>query len=297
MKIGIFGCGAVGFAMASFIYENDSDKVFICAKDKYLDRIKNGIVVNDKKYLIKHTSSDVMDYLFIAVKNYDLEKSFEDIKNFINKKTVIIPILNGICAHDVLHKEFVLNKVLYGMIKIEANMREDYSVITSNVYTLALGEKYNVDTPEYLKPLIDVLSRANINYKVFDDMQREVWMKWMLNIGINQISALTNSNYNELRHPYLKEIMLNLFLEITSLAKVCGVNIVQKDAYDLIDYIESKASNRYTSMAMDFKNRKKNELEYFSGYALKLAKEHKISLPTNEMIYKLLKAISDNFGK
>ncbi len=297
MKIGILGSGAVGFALASFIYLNDSDKVFICTKEKYLNRVKNGIVVNNKKYDVKYTSEDVMDYLFVCVKNYDLEKSFDDINKFIDKNTVIIPILNGICAHDVLRKKFLLNKVLYGMIKIEANMKEDYSVITSNVYTLALGEKYNVAEPSYLKPLLEVLKRANINYKVFDDMEREIWMKWMLNIGINQISALTDSNYNELRHPYLKEIMLNLFLEIVSLAKVCGVNIVQKDAYDLIDYIESKASDRYTSMAMDFKLKKKNELEYFSGYALKLAEEHRVSLPTNEMIYKLLKAISDNYMK
>lgn len=297
MRIGVLGCGAVGLSLASFIYENDSDKVYLCVKDKYIERVKNGITVNNKKYNVLYTTSKVMDYLFVCVKNYDLEKSFDDIKVFTDKNTVIIPLLNGICAHDVLHKEFLLNKVLYGMIKIESNMKEDYSVITSNVYTLALGEKYNVDVPSYLSPLLEVLKRAKINYKVFDDMEREVWMKWMLNIGINQISALTNSNYNELRHPYLKDIMLNLFLEIVSLAKVCGVNITRKDAIDLIAYIDSKASIRYTSMAMDFKMKKRNELEYFSGYALKLANEHKVSLPTNEMIYKLLKAVSDNFLK
>ena len=295
MKIGIFGGGAIGQAIASFIYKDYKESVYFTALDKYFERLKNGINVNGNHYDVKVTKDLKMDYLFICVKNYDLEKSLNDISHFVDDNTVIIPLLNGICAHDILHKRFIKNKVLYSMIKIESNMDTKFNVKTSNVFLLALGERYNPDIPAYLKPLLEILLKSNINAKVFDDMEKEVWRKWMLNIGINQISALTNSNYIELTHKYLLEIMYNLFLEIVSLAEVCGVNLHKEDADTLIAESSSWKSTRYTSMAEDFKNKRKNELEYFSGYALKLANAHKISIPTNEFIYKLLKAISDNY--
>lgn len=295
MNIAIFGAGAIGKAIASFIYESDKNSIYFAAKGKYYERLKNGINVNNKHYDIEVSDNKKADFLFVCVKNYDLEESIDDIKSFVNKDTVIIPLLNGICAHDILFKHFPINKVLYAMIKIEANMLENGDVITSNVFLLGLGEKYNPTTPTYLKPLCDVLTKANINYKVFDDMEKEVWRKWMLNIGINQVSALTNSTYIGLKHPNLKELMFNLFKEIVSLATLCGVNLHLDDAEALIAESDSWSSKRYTSMAMDFRAKRRNELEFFSGYALKLAKDKRVSLPYNEMIYKLLKAISDNY--
>lgn len=295
MKIGVFGAGAIGKAIASFIYSYNKDIIYLVALDKYYKRLENGINVNNIHYDVAVSSDIKPDYLFVCVKNYDLEKSLDDIIHFVDKNTVIIPLLNGICAHDVLQKRFPLNKVCYSMIKIEANQNDNGDVITSKVILLGLGDRYNVGEPDYLKPLCEVLKKSDINYKVFDDMLREVWRKWMLNIGINQVSALTNSNYTELKHPYIKEIMLNLFKEIVSLALVCGVDLHLSDAEKLIADLDTRSSDRYTSMAMDFKNKRRNELEYFSGYALKLAKEHQLNLPYNEMIYKLLKAISDNY--
>lgn len=295
MQIGVFGVGAIGKAIASFIYSYTKDDIYLLALDKYYKRIENGINVNGVHYDVKASQDIKPDYLFVCVKNYDLEKSLDDISHFVGKNTVIIPLLNGVCAHDTLQHRFPLNKVTYSMIKIEANQKDNGDVITSNVILLGLGDRYNVGEPDYLKPLCKVLKGANINYKVFDDMQREVWRKWMLNIGINQVSALTDSNYTELKHPYLKEMMLNLFKEIVSLAMVCGVDLHLSDAEKLIADLDTRSSDRYTSMAMDFKNKRRNELEYFSGYALKLGKEHKLNLPYNEIIYKLLKAISDNY--
>ena len=136
MNIAIFGAGAIGKAIASFIYESDKNSIYFAAKGKYYERLKNGINVNNKHYDIEVSDNKKADFLFVCVKNYDLEESIDDIKSFVNKDTVIIPLLNGICAHDILFKHFPINKVLYAMIKIEANMLENGDVITSNVFLL-----------------------------------------------------------------------------------------------------------------------------------------------------------------
>ena len=297
MRIGIFGSGAIGQSIASEIYKYNKEIIYLAALGKYYDRVKDGIYVNDIKYNLKVTDNLKMDYLFICVKNYSLESSFDDIKTFVDKNTIIIPLLNGVSAHDRLHKEFLVNRVLYGMIKIEANQKDYTHTYTGGIKILTFGERFNPSISAYLLPLCDVLNNSKINYKVMPDMEACVWKKWMLNIGINQVSSLTNSTYDDMRHPYLKELLYELYKEIASLAMVVGVNLHQADADDLYREIDTYTSNRYTSMAQDFMNERRNELEYFSGYALELAKKYKVGLPYNEMIYKLLKAKSDNYMK
>ena len=82
MKIGIFGGGAIGQAIASFIYKDYKESVYFTALDKYFERLKNGINVNGNHYDVKVTKDLKMDYLFICVKNYDLEKIEKVLKEY-----------------------------------------------------------------------------------------------------------------------------------------------------------------------------------------------------------------------
>lgn len=294
MKIGIFGAGAIGITIASYLYKNYPNDVYFCATGRHYSKLIDGVYLNDEHYDIKVTSSEEMDYLIVCVKNYDLESALDEMKSFINKDTVILPLLNGIEAHDIIRKKFLTNKVLYGMIRIEANM-ENMRVNASQIGLISFGERFNPTIPAYLLPLKKAFDDSGIKNEVSPDMMRSVWLKWMLNIGINQVSALTRSTYLDMHHEYLQEILYNLFLEIVALAAMEGVDIKREDADYFIKESHNWTSNRYTSLAMDIMNKRRNELEYFSGTALRLAKKHNLSLPFNDFMYKSLKAITDNY--
>lgn len=295
MKIGIFGAGAVGISIACPLFDLKKYDIYFCATKSHAKRISDGVYLNNIKRNIPITNDMVMDYLIVSVKNYDLESSLDDISLFVDRNTVILPLLNGIEAHDILIKKFPLNKVLYGMIRIEANLDGVY-VNASKVGLIAFGERFNPSIPNYLLPLKKAFDEANINNEVSSDMMRSVWLKWMLNIGINQVSALTNSTYKDMHHKYLQEILYNLFLEIVALAAIEGVNIKREDADYFIKESLTWTSDRYTSMAMDIKAKRRCELEYFSGTALRIAKKRNMALPYNEFMYKCLKAIYDNYN-
>lgn len=294
MKIGIFGAGAIGIPIACKLFDTNKYDIYFCAKDKHKENLSDGVYLNDKHYMINVVDNMTMDYLIVCVKNYDLESSLEDISSFVSKDTVILPLLNGIEAQGVLHKRFLTNRVLYGMIRIEANL-VGKRANTSNIGLIAFGERFNVGVPEFLRPLKMAFDDANIENEVSSDMTRSVWLKWMLNIGINQVSALTRSTYLDMHHKDLQDMLYNLFLEIVALAQMEGVNIKEEDAKHFI--LESKkwTSDRYTSLAMDIMNERRNELEYFSGTALRLASKHHMALPYNEFMYKCLKAMTDNY--
>lgn len=293
MKIGIFGSGAVGCALASYLYDF-CDDLYLCANINYLDKINKGIIVNDKFYNIKYTSNLKMDYLFITIKNYDLEKSLDDISNFVGKDTIIIPLLNGITAHDILSNYFKDNIVYYAMIRIEANKTLN-GVNTSKITELAYGHEYNKTLSSDVLKIKEILDKASITNVVYEDMKRAVWRKFMLNVGINQISALTSSSYNDMRHPYLSDLLYKLFKEVVEIAKYEKVNITLDDADFMINDLKNRTSNRVTSLTEDIKAKRKSEVDYFGKVVLDLAKKHNIYTPYNEVIYKCLKAITDNY--
>lgn len=296
MKIGIFGSGAVGISIAAHIYDYDPNIIYLCARDRHYESLNNGVTYNGKHYDINRTQEMAMDYLIVCVKNYDLESSLDDMKYFISDKTIILPLLNGITAHDVIRNKYLKNRILYGMIRIEANINGK-EVNSSEIGLISFGDKYNIDN-NYLDELKNIFDKSNINSNIPEDMIRAVWLKWMLNIGINQVSALTKSTYKDMHHEYLQELLYNLFQEIVALAKLEGVYLSIDDCDYFIKESKTWDSNRYTSLACDFINKKpKNELEYFSGEALRRAKKHNLNLPYNEFMYKCLKAMSDNFNK
>lgn len=293
MKIGIFGVGAIGSAVASEIYNIAHSNVYLCANYNYIEKINKGINVNESHYDILYTTSEKMDYLFVCVKNYDLEKSLKDISLFIKPSTIIIPLLNGITARDTLSNYFKENRVCYGMIRIEANKTNE-GVNTSKITELAFGlDSSDSDIDKLHKLLID----GGINDTLYKDMKRAVWRKFMLNVGINQVSALTNSTYDDMRHPYLSDLIYHLMCEVVDVAKAMGVDICEDDAKFMIDDLSKRDSKRVTSLTEDVVHKRKSEVDYFGLVVINLGKKYNIKTPYNDVVYKCLKAICDNYEK
>lgn len=295
MKIGIFGCGAVGLSVTGMLYNDNKDDIYLLVKDKYYDLYKDGIIVNGSHYNVNITDNIKMDYIILAVKNYDLDKALIDMSTFVSNNTKILPLLNGIVAHDKIKDYYKDNIVYYGMIRIEANRIDYNNVCCSNIGEIAFGNEYNYNLTNDIIILRDIFLKSYINVDVSLDMKRAVWKKWMLNIGINQVSALTNATYKDMHSLYHEKLLYNLMSEIVLLAKYENINLT----YDDVNYfiLESKKwnSDRVTSLTCDFMNKRRNELDYFSKTALDLASKHNINLPYNNAIYLALKAISFKF--
>ena len=216
-----------------------------------------------------------------------------DIEKYVSSNTIILPLLNGIMAHDILQSYFKNNKVLFGVINVEAN-KVGNIIHTSKIINLQFGEEYNDDIKPYLKEISSIFTKYNVTHNIYPDMKRRVWLKWMLNMGINQISALLNVTYKQMTHPYILDIMFNIFDEVYAVAKAYNINLDDSDLEYTKNMCKSFTSNRVTSLTIDFYNNQYNELDSFSKTLIDLASKKNISVPTNELIYKLLKALDDN---
>ncbi len=294
MRIGIFGFGAVGTTLYSQL-DGYSDLYVLAPLNRY-EKLKKEIFVNDIKYKPNVTTNGLMDLIIVCVKNYDLDEAINDLKPFVKKETIILPLLNGITAREKLQNAYKDNNVLYGLIFTESNKNENI-IKTSKIINLCFGEKNNDIIKDYLLEIKKVFDKYKINNEIPLNMEAKCWTKWMLNLGINQISALMNATYNDMTHPLLKDLLFDIFDEVYEVSKAYNVGLTKDDINLMHERVNAFNSDRVTSLTLDFNKGGKNELDIFGPTLIKLAEEKNIDIPINKTIYRLIKSYNDNKNK
>ncbi len=290
MRIGIFGFGAVGVTLYSQL-DGYSDLYVLAPTNRY-EKLKREVLVNDIKYKPNVITQGLMDLIIVCVKNYSLDEAIADLKPFIKKETIILPLLNGITARERLHNAFPDNNVLYGLVFTESN-KNDNVVKTSKIINLCFGERNNEEPKEYLLEIKKIFDKYKIKNEIPKNMEAKCWTKWMLNLGINQISALMNATYNDMTHPLLKELLFDIFDEVYEVSKAYNVGLTEDDIKSMHERVDAFNSNRVTSLTLDFNNGGKNELEIFGPTLVNLAEAKNINIPINKTIYRLIKSYDD----
>ena len=287
LKIGIFGLGAVGISIYKEL--NGYKELYaLCDKNRIEAYSKNKIFYNGEILNINYTDNLIMDLVIVCVKNYQLKDSINDLNKFINSKTIILPMLNGIEAHDYLKSIYKYNRVLYGVINIEAN-KIDNKVIASKIINLQFGDEYNYYLREPLIKIKKIFDNYIINNHIYHNMKRRMWSKWTLNIGINQISALNNYTYKDMSEPKVKEYLFHIFDEVYNVSLKYNIGLTLDDINDLKNMVNNFNSDRVTSLTIDFNKGGLNEIDSFGKKILELADNKNIDVPYNKDLYFKLK--------
>lgn len=293
----IIGMGAVGSVYGKLLYKKYKDNFFVIANGDRKNRIdKDGFIVNGKNFHPKTLDSNSknidLDLIIFAVKNYSLDTAINDIKHLINRNTILLPLLNGVTATDRIKEAFPENIVFYGLSMGIDAVKTEKEVINTVDGTIQFGYGDNRSIKPEILWVQEYFEEANIQCAVFKDMLRMVWKKYMLNVGWNQVSALTDATYGEfLKAPYIKELIERAMLEVVDIAKALNINLSEKDVTEINSLMSSFSPQGKTSMVQDMENKKISEVDYFSGTLLKYGEKLNIKTPVNEILYKLIKSI------
>ena len=282
-KIGIFGMGAVGASLYNELkgYPN----LYALLDEKRIARYKKEpLIINGKEVNLNMTSNKKMDFIILCVKTYNLENALNDMKPFVDNNTIILPILNGIDAHEAVSKVFPCNRVLFGAINVESN-KEGNIVKTSKIMNLQFGDEYNYNLRYPLIEYKKIFDHYNINNHIYHNLKRRVWLKWIMNLAINQISAYGNFTYKDMKNDDILDLMYKIFDEGYLVAKAYNIGITRTDIDELKYRCSLFDSDRVTSLTLDVNKGGLNEAKIFGGRMLEIAENKGIDIPYNKMVY------------
>ncbi|MCJ7855523.1 ketopantoate reductase family protein [Lachnospiraceae bacterium NSJ-143] len=300
-KAAIVGFGAIGCIYGRRLYHLMGDNFAVIAGGKRAERLRlNGETINGEKIMPSVVEPENQywkaDLVIFAVKNHQLDSAINDIKNIITPDTIILPILNGVSAKDKINAAYPQNTVLYGLSKSDSQ-RTSNGINCTWEGLIQFGEANNTVVSEKVMAVKELFDKAKIPNEICEDMLRAVWIKFMRNVGMNQLSAITGATYSAFSQiEELNKALREVMAEVMCIAQSKGINITESDIEESVKIVCGSAPEGKTSMLQDIEAKRKSEVESFSGTVIEEGKKTGIPTPWNNSLYLLIRTKEKLYG-
>lgn len=119
----------------------------------------------------------------------------------------------------------------------------------------------------------------------------------MMNVGVNQVSALLRAPYGVFQKVgEARELMEMASREVILLSERLGINLTEADLQNCIKILDTLRPEGKTSMLQDVEAGRKTEVEIFAGTVSQLGREHGIATPINDFLLRAIHTIEQTYG-
>lgn len=295
--IALIGMGAVGTVYGNALYKRyGSDFAVVSGKSRKEKLKEQGFTLNGNTFhpnIFSEGDNNIkFDLIIFCVKNYQLESAIDDVRSFVGKNTILITFLNGVTARSRIHAAYPSNKVLYGLtMRIDAERTEN-GVINTEDGEIHFGEADNTVISSEVQAVQNCFNDSGIKNIIFPDMIRMIWKKFMLNVGVNQVSAVTRAPYGKVTNISTNlSIFREAMMEVLAIAKASNVDLREEDINDFVTLMSNFSPNGRTSMLQDIEAKRRTEVDYFAGTVVEMGKSLDIPTPVNHVLYCIIKSL------
>ena len=268
MKIAIIGLGGIGGYLSAMLTKHTNHKVVGFARGKHLSAIqKDGIKIieDDASFSVDidakelKDSSGYFDVVLFCVKSYDLLDSYNGIKNYIDKKSIILSFSNGVDNGEKL-RELSDSMVLDGCIYILSHI-EEAGVIRKKGKVFAGVFGGDKDATSIVASIFE---DAKLRYKTPSDIKTAIWKKYIFISAFATMTSFYNKSIGYI-YEHHKDEVEDILKEIAEFASTKGIDIFDEVQKALLTASKVPYDSS-TSMHLDFKNKKQTELDSLTGY-------------------------------
>jgi 2-dehydropantoate 2-reductase len=298
MKIAILGAGGVGGYFGALLARDGHDVTFI-ARGPHLSAIKKrgisiksphgNFVIHPAKATDSPKEIGVVDYVIVAVKHYQLSEAVSSIPPLIGEGTTVVPLLNGIDAHEHIIQVVGPRHVVGGLCSL-VSMIEAPGIIRheTRLNRLVLGELDGQKT-ERVENLIQAWKSCGVEAIHADDIFVTIWTKFLFISAFGGVSSLCRVTLGEIiETPQTRDLFVQAMEEVKQLAMRQGVALAADIVQSTMSFLEGIEPSATSSMQRDVMSGRPFELEAFSGTIVRLGRQLGVPTPVHSAIYALL---------
>jgi 2-dehydropantoate 2-reductase len=304
MKIAVVGPGALGSLIAGLLRSRSKEDVWLI--DKSPERAKrireDGIRIEGMSSVstainISASPKEVglCDLVFICVKSYSTEDACKDIKPLVSDKTFILTLQNGIGNVQILNDHFDPEQIIAGVTNQGATLLGPGHVKHAGRGDTIIG----MHSGKLLGPVRDaanLLIKCGFETKISKDIESAIWSKFVINTGINALTAITRlKNGMLLKNEESRQILRSSVQEAVKIIKRKRIKLLYDDPIQKVESVCKATSANVSSMLQDVLNRKRTEIDYINGVISRQGKTMGIPTPVNDVLINLVKTIESNY--
>lgn len=298
----IVGLGAIGSIYATKLQQYDPQCVRVLVDETRLARYTSqGIVMNgvrqDFRYVLADQTADQADLIVIATKADALDEAIRAIDGFVHDGTVILALLNGISSEETIAARYGWDKVLHSYFIGHGSTRSGNAVTFDGVGRIVFGEAGATGRTARVARVCAFFDRAGIDYDVPEDILFSMWCKFVVNVGINQASAVLRASYGDFqRSAKAYAYVEGLMQEAVLIAGAAGISQSEKLLPWSEHFIRNMPAGFKSSMLQDIEAGKKTEVDLFGGTICRMGAQYGIATPQNALFLSLIRALEEMQG-
>ena len=302
-KICVAGVGAVGGVLAGVLGRDYASSLTLIARGARLEALRqSGLALHSQFYgervvIPAHVSADAagmekQDFIFVCVKNYSLDEIAEVLRPLADEHTVVVPVMNGVEAGDRLRQKLPESIVCDAVIYTNSAAGPDASVIQTGAYTFVhLGSKLRDERRlTGARRALDLLTGVGFDARWAEDIESELWQKFILNCAFNIITARYRNTSGDIRRDAaLARDARALLTEAAEVAAAEGVALPADTVEQKYRFItQTQADTATSSMRRDVEAGRPTEKDAFTGAVIRKASLHGIPVPVTERYHREL---------
>ena len=297
------GLGALGILYGEKLLQGlGADRLRVIAGAERAARYRQqGVLCNGRRCEFSYTApgeaTGPADLVIFAVKATGLAEAIRDAKNQVGPNTVLLSVLNGITSERELAAAFGPEKVLYSVAQGMDAVRRGTALTYTHAGTLALGEADGAIAAR-LKAVAALLEGCGIACQLRGDILRHQWSKLMLNVGVNQATAVYGTDYSGVQAPGpARQAMLAAMEEARAVAAAKGVSLTERDVEGWLELLATFDPRGMPSMRQDVLARRPTEVELFAGTITRLGRETGVPTPVNDRFLQEIRAMEAGWSR
>ena len=298
MRIATMATGGIGGFLAVKL-QNHGHEVATIARGDHLKAIsENGLALDSASgsevahpWIATDDPSQVgpVDAIIFGVKGDALDAAARACLPMLGPEAVVVPFLNGVEASDRLLEILPEHNVANGMAQISTTIASPGVIKMTGEFNIFTFAERDSKPSQRIDALQLAINEAGSSAPVTDDIERDVWSKFVLFSAVSGVTAAGRCTIEDIINtPELGELFRRVVAETTAIGRAMGVALTPDIESRTWEITQGLPKQMRASTAIDLEHGRPLEIEWISGAAARLAKKANIEAPANEALYALL---------
>lgn len=288
MKILVVGAGATGGYFGARLVRAGRDVTFLVRAERAGRLARRGLRITGlgeqtvvTPRLVRAGDIDApYDVILLSVKATGLEQALDDIAPAVGPDSLIVPVLNGIRHIEALAARFGEAAVLGGVAMVSTTLDAEGDIVRlADVQSLRYGAR-TARAPGRLTELHRTLSDAGFATGLSDDIDGEMWAKWVFIAAVGAVTCLMRGSVGEVEAvPGGTAFAEGVVDECASVAAAAGHPVPATDLERTRATVTTAGSPATSSLYRDVTEGRGAEVEHILGDLVARAQRFGLAVP------------------
>ncbi len=298
MRVLICGAGAMGCLFGGYLSLAGEEVWLLSHWQEHIARVRQeGLRIHTLDGRTLQLPISILSYddplpqnievAFVSVKSHDTPEAAAQAAGALAPHGYAITMQNGIGNYEVLAAAVGTERALLGVTSHGANLMGPGEVRHAGV-----GPTYIAAEPEReaATRIAEMLGAAGFASQVEENIERVVWNKLLVNVGINALTAILGVPNGVLAEsPEAVTLLRAAVAEAAAVAHAKGISISGDPAERALAVARATATNR-SSMLADMERHAPTEVAVINGAIVREGAALGIPTPVNETLLRLVQA-------